>query len=188
MLFTESFESKSALWNRQYESGKWDILKSPLEEERFNKLIELTREYRDNLNILEIGCGEGLLLQKFDPGYNLFLGVDISQVAISRTSHLKNEKTSFEVSDMEVFIPSQKFDLIIFNETVYYSKHPLQLIKRYITFLNTGGVIATSIFGNDSGVRMVEIIEREFRCLKRALTRNERGLWYCHIFDAGPAK
>ena len=90
MASNERFKTKSELWDWEYETNKWEILKSPIEEERFNTLVELTGEYCVNAKILEIGCGEGLLLQKIVAPYDLFLGIDISQVAIARASRLKN--------------------------------------------------------------------------------------------------
>ena len=84
---------------------------------------------------------------------------------------------------MDNFVPPQNFDVIIFNESVYYSKDPVGSIKRYMNFLNTDGIIATSIYGNKLGNDLVRLIEREFRRLKYKTTTNQRGTWHCHIIQ-----
>jgi trans-aconitate methyltransferase len=181
-ILKKDSSDKSALWNRQYETGQWEVLKSKTEEARFNTLIQLTHEYFQNSRILEMGCGEGLLLRKIEPVYSYFLGIDISRVAISKALDLKCEKANFVIADMDDYRPSERFDLIIFNESVYYAKKPVELIEYYMQFLNEGGVVATSIFQNIESIKIVAQIRRQFNIIKSKETVNQCGTWHCTVF------
>lgn len=176
------FNRKKHLWDHQYATGQWDLLKSPMEEERFNTLAKLTDEYCRNGSVLEIGCGEGLLLPKVKASYQYFLGLDISAVAIERALHLQNANTVFKCADMEKFVPEERFDIIIFNESLYYSKRPVELLKKYAEYLKEGGLFATSVYHDTWNQSLVSLIRKEFECVKSEETKNERGTWYCDVF------
>lgn len=175
-------DRKKNLWDQQYATGQWELLKSPMEEDRFNTLAELTDEYCRDGNVLEIGCGEGLLLRWLKAPYQYFMGLDISAVAIGKTLHLQNANTVFKCADMENFVPEHQFDIIIFNESLYYSETPVDLLKRYTAYLNEGGLFATSIYHDQWNISLVNLIRKDFECVKSEETKNERGTWYCDVF------
>jgi len=176
------FHPKRAKWDSQYNQGKWQILKSPQEEERFRALANLVKKYTPNGNILEIGCGEGLLLSMLENDYISFIGVDISSVAVKRAQHLSNDKTKFIIADMEKFKTNNRFDVIIFNESIYYAKSPLLLLKRYKQFLSLNGVIATSIFDNGTAGKLRTQIACNYDVLASQTVINKRGTWHCEVF------
>ena len=173
---------KRARFEWEYLTGQWNTLKSPFEYERFNALVELTAEYVKGASILEVGSGEGLLLPKISTDYDYFLGIDISEIAISRANLMKSDKVSFIRADFENFVPDRKFDLIIFNESLYYSKKPVEVLERYKSFLCGYKIIATSIHENRLGLRLVKYMQDHYQCLDSKQTKNIRGRWYCNIF------
>lgn len=166
----------------QYATGQWDVLKSPLEDERFNALISLTESYFNNGSILEIGCGEGLLASKIKKNYSYFLGIDISMVAVFKAAHLKNKRTEFKQANMEKFNLDRTFDIIVFNESINYPKDPISVINRYKNFLVKNGVFATSIHENARSIKIVHAIRNQFECLDSRATTNSRGTWHCDVF------
>ncbi|ASZ11875.1 class I SAM-dependent methyltransferase [Chitinophaga pendula] len=183
-----SFNKKKDLWDRQYAAGQWEVLRSPLEEPRLNTLAALTSQYCQGGNVLEIGCGEGLLLPRLKSTYQYFLGLDISEVAIRKTQHLQNANTVFKCADMEDFVPGSKFDIIIFNESLYYSDTPLELLHRYTDYLEKDGLFATSIYHDEWNISLVDLIRKKFEGVKRQETSNERGTWYCDVFKPSRTK
>lgn len=180
--FRRKFKGSRDLLNKQYQAGLWDVLNSTQEKPRFETLVELSSKYCENGVILEIGCGEGLLVPKIDVSYQKFIGLDVSDVAIAKASHLANEKTTFLRADMEKFVTEEKFDIIIFNECLIYSSRPIKLIKRYQKFLKPNGVFASSSFQDVWSQKMLEEIQKEFTVIAHQETKNERGVWHCDIF------
>lgn len=173
---------KRARFEWEYLTGQWDTLKSPYEYERFNALVELTAKYVKGASILEVGSGEGLLLPKISAEYDYFMGIDISEIAITRANLMKSDKVAFVRADFEYFVPDSKFDVIIFNESLYYSKKPVEVMERYKSFLSGPKIFAISTHENKHGLRLVKYIHDHYDCLDSKTTKNIRGTWYCDVF------
>lgn len=174
---------KRLLWDRQYRLGQWDVLWSSIEEQRFQALVDTTRPYMDGAAILDIGCGEGILIPKLDKIYKSYLGIDISKVAVRRAGKYKDEIHRFLCRDMERYMPKGRYDVVIFNECLNYSKDPIGLMNRIRNKLNLGGIIAVSLFENSATIRTVEEIEAKFNCIDKRVTSNNRGTWHCLILQ-----
>jgi 2-polyprenyl-3-methyl-5-hydroxy-6-metoxy-1,4-benzoquinol methylase len=97
-----------------------------------------------NGSVLDIGCGEGTLSDFLTPDQKTkYLGVDISKeaVRIGRTKRGLN----FVQGEAETFIPDHNFDVIVFNEMLYYVEH-VDVMKRFAKFLNPNGIIVISVW------------------------------------------
>lgn len=69
----------------------------------------------NNSVILEIGCGDGVVLEEFDRLYknNELIGVDISEFAIQRAIEKNTASISYKVSDARTLpIESEKCDVV----------------------------------------------------------------------------
>lgn len=177
------FTRKKKKWDSQYAEGKWDGLRSELEEERFKVVRDFICKYSDRGHILEIGCGEGLLQERLHAdAYSKFVGVDLSEVAIKKTTHLQNDAVQYLCADMEQFVPSEKYDIIVFNESLYYSLRPVRLLKKYLASLKKKGVIIVSIYHGRRNLKVLQQIRRHFKPLESTKTVNERGSWYCDVY------
>ncbi|MFB6453968.1 class I SAM-dependent methyltransferase [Chitinophaga sp. Hz27] len=174
----------SNIWDQQYSQGSWDVLKSEKENARQETARQLIYKYAFNGTLLEVGCGEGLLQQHLNPdAYTFFTGVDFSAIAINRAAALNDHKTSYIVADMEVYTPPHLIDLILFNESIYYAKNPLDLLRRYMPFLRDNGVMMTSIFSTGNNLKIIKQIHESFDIVDEIITSNERGSWYCTVFS-----
>ncbi len=172
-----------ARWEYQYEKGKWEYLNDPLEGPRFQAVLSALQRYADKGSILEIGCGEGILQSRMQPGsYSRYMGVDLSETAIQKTAHLLNDHTHYRAADMETFTTDEKFDVVLFNESLYYAKKPLQLMQRYAQYLKPGGHIILSIYKTADNEAVVQKIIAAWPVLEQHISTNERGSWYCQIF------
>lgn len=171
------------LWDRQYAEGSWECLKYPLEQMRFDAVRNFINKYSNKGKILEVGCGEGLLQAGMDKNvYQKFLGIDISGVAIQKAAHLVDASTKYRTANMERFNPGEKFDIIIFNEVLYYARNPNQLMARYMKFLNPGGFMIISIFQSNRNTDVMNGIETEFKSIDEAISNNEGKCWYCRVY------
>lgn len=137
-------------WEEQYKRGHWEYLKLSEELPRFSIIAgTLFFYFGEGSSILDLGCGENVLQKMLLPHkYKLYVGVDISQTAVSKALESESENTKFICEDILKYEPDSKFDMIIFNESLYYIKKPCDLLKRYSNFLSENGIILISMWNN----------------------------------------
>jgi 2-polyprenyl-3-methyl-5-hydroxy-6-metoxy-1,4-benzoquinol methylase len=176
---------KGKTWNSEYSSGKWDVLKSADELERFEAVLNMVKKYSTKpSSILDIGCGEGLLREKLSPDeFSFYYGIDISSVAINRARDHYNFKSEYEIQSMENFKTDVLFDFIIFNESLYYSVNPVFQFARYAKYLSTDGLVIISLFETNSNMKLLTLIDHLFMPIDKVITNNKRGKWHCQVFN-----
>lgn len=103
-------------------------------------------------SLLDLGCAGATLARSLGPEFERYTGVDISDVAIATArEYLAATGSSLQhqlaVSTVQDYQPQRDFDVIVFNEVMYYL--PLNQIaacvRRYAGFLTTNGVILVSL-------------------------------------------
>ena len=112
--------------------------------------------------------------------YGSYLGLDISDIALDKArrrseANGRSWKNRFLRADFLKYAPKQRFDVILFRESLYHV--PLRSVKptfdRYSEHLIEGGVfivrIATKENGKDKSrpMAMLRVIESGFDILKR---------------------
>jgi ubiquinone/menaquinone biosynthesis C-methylase UbiE len=176
--------ARKKLWDNEYASGFGDQLKLPGEAEHHRKLVELLVEAGKSKKILDVGCGEGLILD-YLKDYESYLGVDFSEVALRAASRRTDAKTAFIQAEAESFVPAREFDAIIFNESLYYFDEPLKAARHYGRFLQSDGVLAVSIFMKTDNVRRLAAdLAKRYEVVRRESITNERGSWLCLLLRA----
>jgi 2-polyprenyl-3-methyl-5-hydroxy-6-metoxy-1,4-benzoquinol methylase len=171
-------------WDHQYEKGKWEYLNDALEAERFQAVLTATQSYSANGSILEIGCGEGILQSRMKPdSYSRYMGIDLSEVAIQKAAHLCNGHTSYQAADMETFTTEEKFDVVLFNESLYYAKKPLLLLQQYAGFLKPGGYLILSIYQTTDNQALLNRLSAAYAVKEEQVSTNERGSWCCQVYE-----
>lgn len=138
-----------ALWESRYTEGAWDRLHDIGELGRYSVITGYIQFLTRTGNILDVGCGEGLLSQKLcQSAYAKYLGIDLSAVAIDKANQRRDAQDSrcaFLAADVETFTTDAKFDVIVFNECLYYLPAPVETLRRYEGFLATNGAIIVSM-------------------------------------------
>jgi len=90
--------------------------------------------------------------------------------------------TVYLQADMELYFPERKYDIIVFSESLYFANDPLDLIKRYMSFVSQDGIIITSIHNTNLNAPLIESLEEQLDCVEKHLITNEGGTWFCHVF------
>lgn len=169
-------------WNHQYACGRWEVLKAPVEDARFDACITLLRRHVRGGRLLEIGCGEALLQRRLvSADYQRLVGVDVSDVAISRAQAFADHRVRYLVADMQKLEFDETFDAVIFTESIYYVPHCHQLLRDYARFLSEGGVFIVSMHRHKQSVGIWARIHSVAAPIDSLTTMNEAGAWDCEV-------
>lgn len=136
----------SSAWDREYASGRWGFLNTLAEEGHYLIIASYACRLKPDCSVLDVGCGEGVLQGAFRRfGYRRYLGLDISETAIARASRNADERTSFQAVHGDSFTTDERFDVIVFNETLYYFADPARTVQTYAAFLKPDGIFVISM-------------------------------------------
>lgn len=138
-------------WDRQYATATWSYLGGLEQVPRYAVIEGWRHRLKPTGRVLDLGCGEGVLLEQIPPGARVdYTGVDFSQVAINvAVTKIRDASIQrFVCADLETFEPppGAAFDVIVFNEVLYYLADPRAVVRRYRTSLAPGGLMIVSIF------------------------------------------
>jgi SAM-dependent methyltransferase len=164
--------AKRYLWNREFSSGRWDFLDSTADERIQSKLEKFARSG----NILDLGCGSGTASVDLPPAaYSTYTGIDISDVAVQKAIERaraagRADRNEYYQSDIVTYVPTRKFQVIIFGDSIYYIPHDQidELLNRYSKYLENKGVFVVRIH-DESGKHkpILEIINSHFQIVEK---------------------
>ena len=134
---------RKRFWDREFASGKWSFADDTSRDVVYRHLDKYVGRGR----VLDLGCGQGSTAVELASPYERYVGVDISEVALKRAREKtadagRTSRASFACSDFLGYDPDQKFDVILFRESMYHV--PIGQVKtildRYSKFLADDGV------------------------------------------------
>lgn len=150
-------------WNAEYARGRWDYLAQIEELSRYALIAGYCHFFEHARRILDLGCGEGVLHRYLRPdAYDQYLGIDISAEAIERAKQRENGKTSFLQADVNAYLPDDRFDLIVFNEVLYYLEEPVQVIENYKGVLSDRGVLIAAMYDSDTSDQAWRLLDKAY--------------------------
>lgn len=173
-------------WETQFSNGSWNYLYDKLEEGHYKAITELYDKYILTGSILDVGCGQGVLYHYFKFEFNKdlkYFGIDISQSAVDIAA--KNfPEVSFKQLDFDNNALEKKFDVIIFNETLYYFNRPLKKIEACIKQnINPNGYFIISMCEYDTHEILWQKLVATYEFLEFRNIENEKGQkWKVGIF------
>ena len=99
---------------------------------------------------------------------------------------IKNNKTTLLQSDLESFRSNEKFDVIIFCESLAYSNNPQKILNKYAKYLSKKGKIIISIFEEDKTVKFWKYIPSNFQLIDATKLQNKNdSSWRIKLFEVG---
>jgi 2-polyprenyl-3-methyl-5-hydroxy-6-metoxy-1,4-benzoquinol methylase len=173
------------VWESQYRSGFWDYLSNREEVSRYSVIVGYIQYFKPAHSILDIGCGAGILQERLGScGYTRYVGLDLSEAAIEQAQRRVDAKTLFIHGDADAYMPLERFDIIIFNESLHYFDHPLESFARYTPFLKENGLIITSLFRTTRSMAIRRRLTERYPVLVETKIINSRKgfTWFCDIF------
>lgn len=112
--------------------------------------IKKIKKHRENLSILDLGCGTGLCGQIFKPIAKTLVGVDLSSKMIEFAKQ-KNIYDELIVSDLTLFLKDKKdiYDLILAGDVFVYIGDLDEIFSYIHTALRKEGLLAFNTEIND---------------------------------------
>jgi 2-polyprenyl-3-methyl-5-hydroxy-6-metoxy-1,4-benzoquinol methylase len=186
--FGDSPKEKS-VWDAEYGDGRWTYIGELYENSRYWTLIGYMDAFKGGGEYLDVGCGDGLLFKRFKSlGYQRYVGIDISDVAIEKLRRHNDDRTSFAQADGNIHEPAGRFDVIVFNESLYYLRDPIQTLDRYAQSLKPGGCILVSTYTTSRrSLAVLREAKRVFEVVNEAKTIQGPMSWLCTVLKQAKA-
>jgi len=169
--------TKKRIWDKEYHVNKWHFAEHTEGDCVYPYLERFARRGK----ILDLGCGSGNTCTELsDSAYSFYLGVDISEEALAKASRRsvamgRSAKTRFAQSDFLSFDTPDKFDVILFRESMYHV--PIEkirsLLDRLSNFLADDGVFIVRLAVLNNGKlkfrpkKMIDVIAANFPVVER---------------------
>jgi 2-polyprenyl-3-methyl-5-hydroxy-6-metoxy-1,4-benzoquinol methylase len=146
----QSLEQSEELYDYYGRLGEEELTRrySPQNRARQQELLKALAGYTRGRRLLDVGCGDGQLLQTAkDEGWDA-VGIDLSETAILLCERrgLAATKTDF----FDVSLDDQRFDVIVMSELIEHVPSPQRFLKRAEGLLDADGVLylTTPNFGS----------------------------------------
>jgi len=151
-----------------YRSGQWDRLDTSHSEE----MVRVVKKYAGKGRILDMGCGTGILASRLaEDSFEYYRGIDASTEAVRLCRNRTNDKTEFQVGDIQTYDCEDDFDCIVFEESLYYVpffRH--RLLKRYAGHLRPGGAFVVTVAHPRRFSGMIRTIRKSFEMVEDRLS------------------
>ena len=177
----------SQVWDAEYLNKKWDCLSGIDELAHYSVIAGYIDYLKPGGSILDIGCGSGILQKRLKSYfYNKYVGIDVSIEAINKAAQNKDDKTFFIIADGNDYIPAGLFDVIVFNESLYYFYGPLAVLNRYDRYLKPGGIYIISMYATFRTLKIWQKIRKVYKVIDETRITNKAGISYtCRILSHG---
>jgi 2-polyprenyl-3-methyl-5-hydroxy-6-metoxy-1,4-benzoquinol methylase len=175
-------------WEDQYRSGYWSYLDSAAEIAHYMVIVGYVQQFSPNPAVLDVGCGHGRLFQLLHPyPYRNYLGIDHSEECIQQAQALARINARFERANFEEFVPADRYDVIIFNESIYYAPHPAKLLRRYALALTSDGVMIVSMCQNRWQESIWDKLQSAATIVHSTAVTSEKKLtWHVRVLRSRP--
>jgi 2-polyprenyl-3-methyl-5-hydroxy-6-metoxy-1,4-benzoquinol methylase len=175
-------------WDAEFAGGHWDYLRGSSEIARYGVIASFCHCYSAGGALLDHGCGEGILRRHINlDHFEQYAGVDLSLDAINKAGHHHGgPRTRFMVGDVEDFEPDRRYDVIVFNEMLYYLEDPAAVVLRYRRFLTPAGVFVISMFDMLKSRKIWQMLDAGHRLLESSRAVNQAGhSWTIRVYRPG---
>jgi SAM-dependent methyltransferase len=169
--------------SQNYVSGRWQFQNGNMVPD----MVALVEKHAKQGAILEMGCGTGRLAGALRPdAYTRYVGIDVSEEGLKQARERQIPRATFVQGDIEAFSTEETFDLIVFEETLYYV-NPLKrrrVLRRYAQMLRPQGVLLITIHDPRRFRGTVKMIEDECDVLEHGSFPDSERCF--HVCRRGP--
>lgn len=186
-LFRRYFERRKVV---REDAKRWNALIAETNHETYlggtinvdscNLMAAMLIKYRAPISptVLDIGCCGGTLISCIH-SFRRYLGIDISDYAIGEAmrdrdlqSFIASGQASFKATDLRNFSSTERWDVIVFNEVLYYlaCDEAIAVCERYSQYLTMDGVILIAM-KDDAKSRAI------FKGVNRSMSWLDGMLW-----------
>lgn len=171
---------EAVVWDEQYESGRWAYLGNPEEAEHYRAVCRMFKKHKPGGVCVDIGCGHGVqyhhLTHENVVSTDTYLGIDISEKGIAQARELY-PGTDFRVLDYEKEKLTGNFDVIVFNNTLYYFTSTTGTIKKCVlNNLKKDGIFIFSIVDHPDHDKYWERLDKLCATIEEEEIYNNQGL------------
>lgn len=163
--------------DNEYARGRWDYLGGIGEMTRY-AIIAGYCKYGGSSSVLDLGCGAGVLRRWLGPPDTIdYVGVELSSVAVEAAEGAWTDaRTSFVAADVASYVPDRKFDIIVFNEVLYYFERPDEILSRFASVLKTDGKIIVSLWSSPESRRVWQRSQGSVRVVDEVQVKHQSGV------------
>lgn len=167
------------VWEQQFDSNTWDYLENKDEAAHYHVIVKLYNQYKNTSTVLDVGCGQGVLYKYLKNSSALpdsqYTGIDISKNAVENASR-QFPGINFSQLDFDKSGINKKFDVIIFNETLYYFTRPLKTLERCtLQNLNPNGAFIISMCYFVGHEKIWEQLAKHYTIITEEEVVNDKG-------------
>jgi SAM-dependent methyltransferase len=175
----------AAAWEEQYRAGEWSYRGKLEELPRYGVIAAYLAALCPGGAVLDVGCGEGLLRERLGGAAgSRFVGVDVAPAAIAAAAARADPGATFLVADAESWTPGERFDAVVFNDSLYYFRDPLATVERYRACLEPPGWIVLSMFLAPRTRAIARALDRRLTRRAATVVRNRRGAWAISVYQS----
>lgn len=124
-------------------ANSWDNPEKIERSKRFANEIKKAIRLDNNLDIMDFGCGTGVLGFEFIENAKSLLGIDTSQGMLDVYNEKAKNLSNVESKNinLEVDTLDRTFDLIVSSMAFHHLDHPEKMLSKFSKMLNSGGEI-----------------------------------------------
>lgn len=174
-------------WDEQYASGGWSFLEGIGELSHYSVIVGYATHLKPDASVIDVGCGHGVLHDRWARvGYRRYVGVDISEVAVNHLRAQELPGALFVAANAEEYTPDDRFDVVVFNESITYFADPAAGFARYVDALEPGGIVIVSCHQQSARARAIlRDLEQAWPVLDHTEIRQGTNSWRCVVFEPG---
>ncbi len=158
------------------DAKRWKYLEDLGELARYAVIVGYIRRMKPNATVLDVGTSNGVLAEELKHDVRHFRGIEFDGTSVQNAKNRNIAVAEFFEADANTYATNDKFDVIVFNETMYYMNDPIQLLSRYASYLEPGGMLIVSNFVARYLLRFPNEIARNFQLVEQTTVVNSRGL------------
>jgi 2-polyprenyl-3-methyl-5-hydroxy-6-metoxy-1,4-benzoquinol methylase len=138
-------------------------------------------------SVLDVGCAAGELATALATVANNYLGIDVSSRAIEIARSMCNGAGSaFEVCDIRQFKLSARWDVIVFNEILYYlspTDEAAEQVRRYAEALSPAGIVIVSMKNDAKSRAIFRLLLKQFELVDALLWQQKSSAQFAISID-----